>query len=150
LGQCFDKTTSTDDHYELFISPEVGKNGEELADKASTVNILETIAHELVHATVGNDHGHQGAFIGCAAAVGFIRPWRYTPAGEKMMGMIEQIVAKQGLFPAGAIKLLKKPQGKSLIKCECECGFKAYVTRKMMEEIGVPVCPVDFVVMECN
>ena len=151
LGQCVDKSNSKDDHYELFISPIAGANGEAEIDKAQTVNILETIAHELVHATVGNEHGHQGAFIGCAGKVGFNRPWKYTPAGELMLKVIEGIIAKQGLFPAGAIILGKKKQGKSLIKCQCEgCDYKAYITRKMLEENGTPVCPNDFEAMYCD
>lgn len=153
LGQCIDKGWSKDGHYELFISPEeITINGEQLIDKPLTINILETIAHELIHATVGNEHGHQGAFIGCAAAVGFNRPWRYTPAGEKMLKKIEEIIAKLGLFPAGTVMMMrKKTQGKSLIKCQCEgCDFTAYVTRKQLEANGTPICPNDFEAMLCE
>lgn len=152
LGQCVDRSMSKDDHFELFISPEVGSTGNLEVDKAATINILETIAHELCHATVGNQHGHQGAFIDCAAAVGFERPWRYTPAGEKMLSMINQILDNQGLFPAGAIVIPhKKTQGKALIKCQCEgCGYVAYVTRKNFEASGTPVCPNEFEAMGCE
>lgn len=150
LGQCFDKTNSKDNHYELFVSPEVGKNGEELVDQASTMNILETIAHELCHATVGNEHGHQGAFITIAQKVGFARPWRYTPSGDGMKLIINAIIAKQGLFPAGALMVRAKKQGKSLVKCNCECGFVAYITTKNLMEHGTPICPTDFIAMECE
>lgn len=150
LGVCYSPIASADGFYELFIFPEVGARGEELIDKASTINILETVAHELVHATVGNEHGHRGNFIVCAAAVGFVKPWRYTPAGDKIMQIIEQIIGKQGLFPAGAIKLPKK-QGKSLVKCQCEgCDYVAYITAKQLEKHGTPVCPTDFEAMWCE
>lgn len=150
LGQCFDKKASKDGFFELFISPIVGATGEVETDTKSTVNILETIAHEMVHASVGIDQGHQGQFITCAAAVGFVRPWRYTPAGERMLTIINTIIGKQGLFPAGAITLPRKKQGKSLIKCYCECNYVAYITMKNLEEHGTPICPNDFVAMECG
>lgn len=138
-GQCFDKVASKDGYYELFVSPEVGKNGEETVDRAATENILETIAHELCHATVGNEHGHQGQFITIAQAVGFARPWRYTPSGEGMKAIINTIIAQLGLFPAGALTLTKKKQGKSLFKCYCECGYASYITAKMMMDNGTPI-----------
>ena len=151
LGQCFDKINSADGHYELFISPQVGAKGESEADKLNTINILETIAHEMVHATVGNECGHRGAFVVCAAAIGFTKPWKYTPAGEKILNVINQIIAKQGLFPTGAIIPNKPKQGKSLIKCQCDqCDFKAYITYKMMEEHGTPICPNDRDIMYCE
>ena len=150
LGQCINKANSQDDHWELFISPIVGVSGDPEKDRLSTINILETIAHEMIHATVGLGCGHRGDFAVCAAAVGFTRPWRYTPAGDKMLAVIEQIVRQQGLFPSGGIKLPKK-QGKSLVKCTCEgCGYVAYITAKNLENVGTPICPDDREAMMCD
>jgi hypothetical protein len=68
-----------------------------------------------------------------------------------MLDRIETIIVQQGLFPTGAITLLKKPQGKSLVKCQCEgCDFVAYITAKQLERNGTPVCPNDFEAMWCD
>lgn len=66
LGICHGLEASQDGHYEIFINPE-------FTNADSTVEILETIAHELVHATV-NVSGHRGKFKACALAFGFLPP----------------------------------------------------------------------------
>ena len=45
---------------------------------------LETLAHELFDASVGNDEGHKGAFKACAQAIGFLPPMTSTPASPRL------------------------------------------------------------------
>lgn len=142
LGQCFNKLHSTDDHWEIFISP----------DYTNSVEILETIAHEMVHATVGTECGHRGKFKDCATAIGFEAPMTATPAGPIMLAFINDIIAKIGEFPAGTMNMaMRKKQATNLLKCECpDCGYIARVTAKWISSVGEPICPVDMIAMECK
>ncbi len=141
LGICHNEEWSADKHWEIFISP----------DYTDTKEILETIAHEMIHATV-KVPGHRGKFKECAIAVGFVAPFSYTPAGPKMLACIEAITAQIGEFPAGILSLAKrKKQATRLLKCECpDCGYLARVTAKWVDQVGAPICPVDEVQMVCD
>lgn len=141
LGQCFPREYSNDGHWEIFISP----------NYINSVEILETIAHELVHATV-EVPGHRGKFKDCALAIGFEMPMTFTPAGPRMLKVIEYIVASIGEFPAGDLNLLtRKKQATNLKKCECpNCGYIARVTMKWINKLGEPICPLDEIQMVCD
>src|SRR5262249_24776285 len=64
IGECWATEASSDRHAELFISPQ-------LTDAARIVDVL---AHELDHATVGTAAGHGKAFKQCALAIGLVGP----------------------------------------------------------------------------
>lgn len=114
--------------------------------------MLETIAHELVHATVGVEAGHKGKFRMCAEAIGFEGPMTTTPAGERMRYIIGEIVKKHGEFPAGALSVSdRKKQKTRFLKCECmDCGYIVRTTKMWIESSGTPICPTDMVRMECD
>lgn len=138
IGQCWPVEASTDGFYELFTSPEQGNE----------IDHLETIAHELVHATVGTKVGHRGPFKACAEAVGFIGPMTTTPAGPLMKKVCQNIVNSIGYFPAGALDITqRKKKATYLLKCQCpECGYTVRTTAQWLA-LGDPICPVDKVGM---
>lgn len=150
LGQCIHAIYSADNHTEIFLSP----------DYTNTVEVLETIAHEMIHATVEDPNpgegykavGHRGKFAMCALAIGFKAPMSSTPSDTKMLDFINGVVAKIGEFPAGRLNLTKrKKKGTYLLKCECsECGYIARVTAKWVEKSGAPICPTDQEEMVCE
>lgn len=141
LGQCMHCIHSADSHTEIFLSP----------DHRGTQEVLETIAHELIHATVeganpGPDYkpqGHKGKFKTCALAIGFKGPMTSTPADQKMLDIIKVITDKIGEFPAGVLSMVgRKKKATYLLKCECEtCGYVARVTAKWIDQAGTPICP---------
>ncbi len=150
LGQCIHAMYSGDSHAEVFLSP----------DYTDTNEILETIAHEMIHACVEitkdefeagvKPVGHKGKFATCALAIGFKGPMTSTPSDVKMQEFIKIIVAKIGEFPAGRLNLTKrKKKGTYLLKCECpDCGYVARVTAKWIDKAGTPVCPIDEIPMD--
>lgn len=152
LGQCIPNMYSADTHAEIFLSP----------DYSDTVEILETIAHEMIHATVEvtkdqfergvKPVGHRGKFAACALAIGFKGPMTSTPSDTKMDEFIKTIVARIGEFPAGRLNLTtRKKKSTYLLKCECnECGYVARVTAKWIESAGEPICPTDQEPMVCT
>src|SRR5215469_11455027 len=60
IGECWSTSASSDGHTEIFISPRL----------TESVRILDVLAHELDHATVGTDAGHGKAFKQCALKIG--------------------------------------------------------------------------------
>lgn len=139
IGQCWPDTVSFDGHYEIFSSPELSKE----------VDVLETIAHELIHATVGMAAGHKGLFKLCALDVGFVGPMASTPSGPKMTDAIKRIINSIGYYPAGKIDISqRKKKATYLLKCECpSCGYTVRTTARWLAE-GDPICPVDKIGME--
>ena len=150
LGQCFHAVHSADGHSEIFLSP----------DHRGTQEVLETIAHELIHATVENPNppegykpvGHKGTFKVCALAIGFKAPMASTPADEKMLDFCKLVTDKIGEFPAGVLSMAKrKKKATYLLKCMCEsCGYTARVTAKWIDKAGEPICPQDQEPMICE
>jgi hypothetical protein len=53
VGECWSTKASSDRHAELFISPELTEGA----------RILDVLAHELDHATVGTEAGHGKLFL---------------------------------------------------------------------------------------
>src|SRR6266478_6512610 len=52
IGECWSNTRSGDDHYEILISPVI----------ADSMRVAGILAHELIHASVGVEHGYKGPF----------------------------------------------------------------------------------------
>jgi hypothetical protein len=145
IGQCWSHEVSSDQHNEIFISPELGT-------KKGSVKILGVLAHELTHATVGIKAGHKAPFKRCALAVGLTGQMTATEEGPEFKEWATWHIERIGPYPAGTITLgMRKTQSTRLVKCECaECGYIARVTRKWIGTAGAPVCPTDNVMLSCE
>jgi hypothetical protein len=75
IGQCWDRASSEDGSYEIFISPELDH----------PVTILATLAHEMVHAIVGCDAGHKGEFPALCKKIGLVKPWTATSPSPELL-----------------------------------------------------------------
>lgn len=139
IGQCWDKSAATDKVAQIFISPR-------LKEDLGVDGVLSTLAHELVHAVIGCEEGHNKVFNKCRKAVGLTagNP-KNCGAGEEMLAEIKVWNAKLGDYPHAVLNPKGNPVKKQttrLIKCECgKCGYNVRVTRKWLDEIGAPLCP---------
>jgi hypothetical protein len=127
------------------VSPEITK-------PHNSLEIIGVLAHELVHATVGNDAKHGKLFKRCALAVGLAGKMTATHNGEQLRKWALAFVTKHGGIPAGALNYGKgrKVQTTRLRKCVCaECGYLARVTSKWLDDAGAPICPSDGEPLEC-
>lgn len=168
-GECWNKSTSADEHYSIFISPGEG----------STVQIAAILNHELIHAAVGLDQGHKGNFAKVMQATGMGRPftssvpaagfvewvqpfidelgeiphcpltWRQEGGRERRVkrdagGVVDlpQADEESGEAPeAGDESSRPKKQTTRLLKVECgQCGYTVRLTRKWLD-VGPPGCP---------
>ena len=137
IGECWAPSASSDQHFEVFISPAI----------RSGVEIVATLTHELVHASVGLAAGHGTPFKRCAQAVGLTGPMRATVIGVELAEWIDDFIRRAGPYPSGFLTDTKK-QTTRLARCEClMCGYLARVTRKWLSEAGSPICPTDLAPM---
>jgi hypothetical protein len=137
IGQCWSSSASRDKHFEIMVSPVI--------DDLTVV--AATLAHELVHAAVGLEHGHKGQFRKVALAIGLQGRMTATEAGDAFKRHLTEIVAAIGPYPharldANAQSSGPKKQASRLLKCECEeCGYTVRITRVWIEKVGLPCCP---------
>lgn len=137
IGECWAPFASTDKVSQIFISPY-------LVEPAAEQGVLSTLVHEVVHAVVGNEEGHNKVFGKCARAVGLEGKLTSTHAGEALVTQCKEWVKKLGPYPHAKLDSLKSPRKKQttrLVKAECECGYNVRVTRKWLDEVGAPICP---------
>jgi hypothetical protein len=133
IGECWSTEASSDRHAELFISPELTEGA----------RILDVLAHELVHATVGTSAGHGKPFKQCALKIGLRGPMRATSAGPEFAEWTEALFKRIGPYPAGYLTDSPK-QGTRMLRCQCSaCGYIARVSEKWLALAGPPICPSD-------
>ncbi|HEY1864535.1 MAG TPA: transcription elongation protein SprT [Roseiarcus sp.] len=133
IGECWAPSASSDQYFEMFVSPAIG----------SGVEIIGTLTHELVHASVGVATGHRAPFKRCAHMVGLKGPMRATVIGVELGDWIDDFIHRAGPYPSGFLTDSKKQTTRGL-RCECQaCGYLARVSRKWLDLVGPPICPTD-------
>jgi hypothetical protein len=89
IGECWEDYRSADGHSEIFIHPQL----------ADPMRVAGTLAHELIHAAVGDECGHRGPFRKLALAIGLEGNMTETDEGDTFNQMMSQILAKVGPYP---------------------------------------------------
>lgn len=135
IGQCWKTATALDGRAHIFVSPLLH----------DPVEVLEVLAHELVHAVDDCEHKHRGPFAKMARAIGLEGKLTATHAGPELRLWLEQIAAELGDYPhAGLVPETKpKTQSTRMRKVECPaCGYIVRTTAKWLA-VGVPTCPCE-------
>lgn len=132
LGECWPSDNSEDDHFEVFITPM----------RHDSVVVSGILVHELIHAAVGCDCGHRGAFRTVALTLGLEGKMTETSVGEKLESLLQDHVERLGPYPHASLSLSEKPpQSTRMKKIECpECGYMVRASQKWID-VGVPTCP---------
>jgi hypothetical protein len=137
IGQCWGAESSRDGQYEIFVTPAL--------DRTDSARILDILAHEMVHAVVGLECSHKGAFRTCAHAIGLEGKMTATVAGATLKKTLDAYVAGVGPCPHGALSAMTKAgkQGTRLLKAVCPtCGYTVRITKKWVNEAGAPYCGI--------
>src|SRR5947199_8423755 len=74
IGQCFAPSVCKDGKPQIFISPRLSES----------IEVLGTLLHELVHASVGCHYGHRKEFSQAARHVGLSGPPTATMVGDTL------------------------------------------------------------------
>ena len=135
IGEHWNDRLSEGGFDEILISPFISKS----------VQVLGVLIHELVHAVVGSQEGHNNVFRKCAIAVGLTGKMTATTESEWLERELEKWIEVNGEYPHK--KLLepsnKKKQSTRLLKAECPTGgeYKFRITRTIVDNYGLPECP---------
>lgn len=132
LGECWTEANSADGHFEIMISPVLD----------DPMRVAGVLAHELVHATVGTEHGHKGPFAKLARSIGLEGRTTATTEGEAFRQTLGPILEAVGPYPHAQVSKARTSQGTRLIKLQCPtCPYTVWITRKWLDEVGTPDCP---------
>lgn len=134
IGECWKAKASADETtHHIFINPRLD----------DAVEVLATLAHEMIHAADDGESGHKGAFTRCARDIGLAGKPTATFASEEFAEFARRVAAKVGRYEHHALVPLsqKKKQGTRMLKLEAPCcGYVARTTRRWLD-VGVPSCP---------
>ncbi len=134
IGECWPEAASADGRCQIFISPLL----------SDSTDVLAILAHELVHATVGNKEKHNKVFKRCATAIGLEGKMTATTPSDAFRNWATDCLNVIGQYPHPLLTPSLngiKPQSTRLVKCECpSCGMVVRTTRKWLDAVGAPVC----------
>lgn len=139
IGECFFTEASNDKHFEIFISPELGKGSQH-----GNHPIMEVMTHEICHTIAGYKAAHKKPFKIIATTVGLEGKMTSTTPGPKLLELIAAFESVNGPYPAGALsRSMIKKKATYMLKCACPaCDYVVYTTAKHLAK-GDPICPVD-------
>jgi hypothetical protein len=109
MGQCWHPDAAADHQPQVFISP--------IMDVA--VPVLDTLAHELVHAS--GQWNHRKGFRTVAVSIGLQGPMRSTVAGPALQARLAAIADRLGLYPHSALTPATPRRGSRLRLYHCQC-----------------------------
>ena len=134
LGQCVPRSWSKANINEIMIMPTVDDSEQ----------VIDTLAHELVHAVDDNKSGHGAGFRKICLAVGLngSSQMRYACAGDELKQTITEIVKDIGLYPHSELQIHKrKRQTTRMLKVSCtECNFSYRTSRKNIGMMANTIC----------
>ena len=133
IGECWGVESSEDKSFQVFISP-VLREG---------VEVGATLVHELVHTAVGIECKHRKPFTTAAKAIGLEGKATATVAGSALIERLKELIAELGEYPHARLVASKKPKTQStrMLKVTCkECGCVVRMTRKWLDDAGLPTC----------
>lgn len=122
IGQCFPPSVCTDGTPQIFISPRLSES----------LEVLGTLLHELIHASVGCQFGHRKEFSQAARLVGLVGPPTATTVGDDLRSRLQSYIERVGPYPHAAIRVTPKEKTGSrlrLYQCGCEPPIKVRVAR---------------------
>ena len=134
IGECWDKSTSSDAHAEVIISMRLD----------DPLRVLDVLVHEDVHVIVGNACGHKGPFAKLARQVDLQGKLTATVAGPELLKKLKVISKELGAYPHKKINAVQNrtKQTTRMIKCVCpDTGYVVRTTQKWIDEYGPPYGP---------
>lgn len=130
IGECWSHRCSGDKTYEIIVSLYL----------SDAVQVIGVLIHEVVHATVGVEQGHNAVFGRCARAVGLTGKLTATTETPELRTTIEQWVKDDlGTYPHAKLDGARghKKQSTRLLKMvcdDCECIIRT--TQTWIDEYG--------------
>lgn len=131
IGQAWSEKASADSVKEIIISVYLD----------DPIKVIGVLVHEVIHVTIGNEHGHKKPFVDAMALVGLCGKPTATDETEELKAAAAEWVKVLGPYPGAKLDGLDlKKQSTRLILMECDkrggCGLKIRTTRKWLDMHG--------------
>lgn len=129
IGQAWTNECSADNVHEIIISLWLD----------DPIKVLGVLIHEVIHVTVGVEHGHKKPFTDCMKEVGLCGKATATEETPELVEQLKVWVKELGQYPHAKLDGLKKEKKQStrLLKMECgACGCVIRTTQKWVDEHG--------------
>lgn len=137
IGQCWSMSVSEDGHPHVFLHPELPEDAKLKGGKRDAhCTVLPVLVHELVHAAVGTECGHKGAFVRLARELGLEGKPTATFAGVELLGRLDKLRKKLGPYPHAVLKAGERKRQATrmkLMECGCKPPRKLRVSRQQAE-----------------
>ena len=134
IGECWKACAAADEvTHHIFINPRLD----------DVVEVVATLAHEMVHAADDGEHKHKGPFVKAVRDLGLEGKPTATVAGGAFAEWARGLDAKIGSYPHVALVPIAatKKQGTRMLKVACpEDGYTIRTTQKWLD-VGLPSCP---------
>lgn len=134
IGECWKAKASEDEAtHHIFINPRL----------TDIVEVVATLAHEMVHAADDGEHKHKGVFVKAVRDLGLEGKATATVAGAGFAEWARGLDTTLGTYPhTGLVPLMvEKKQGTRMLKLEAACcGYVVRTTQKWID-VGLPACP---------
>jgi hypothetical protein len=140
IGQCFAQEVCADGVSQIFVSPRI----------SDSIQVLGTLLHELLHASVGCQYGHRKEFSQAAKRVGLVGPPTATDVGPELRPVLWAFVERVGLYPHAPIIVQQKPKTGSrlrLYECRCDPAVKVRAGRDDLQAVCLE-CECPFTLVE--
>jgi hypothetical protein len=98
IGQCWSTKASADKVNQIFISPGL----------SDSVEVLDTLMHELVHAVDDCQNKHGPVFKKMALKLGMKGPMRSAGAGPELKIKLEKMATSLGTYPHAKLNVPRK------------------------------------------
>lgn len=147
IGQWWSPESSKDKKGTIFVCPTI----------EDSVEVLDVLSHELVHAVCGEKHkkaGHGPVFKALALKIGLEGKMTHARAGKTLLKELKGIAKKLGPIPHSKLNLEKGPtkkQSTRMLKMECSiCKYICRASKTVILEKGTVICPLDNIPMDAE
>ncbi len=144
LGECWNKTASSDETFEIFLTANLGNT--------DSLLILSTLVHEQLHAYDGNKNGHKAPFQHLCKLVGLeggrtnkaAHSFTATKASPELQAQLTDIIQTIGDIPhakmaANLSGKKKQTNRQKLVECK-SCGFKFRASQSAIDSMIYTEC----------
>jgi hypothetical protein len=145
IGQCFNRAWNEEGDPSIFISPVL----------KGAMDLLACLTHEMIHAWDDCASGHRGPFAQAFRKIGMAGKATEIGFGDELHVIFQEIAAELGKYPHGKLSnggqtaAPKRDTNRQLLAACAERPdgvdikqvYKVRMTRKWMDEVGMPICP---------
>lgn len=136
IGVCCPEIYSDGNFTEIFIDPKT----------SDSLRVLDILAHELIHAIIGNGKGHGREFQKIMNDIDLVPPAKATTVGPRLKEKLIEIVKEIGEYPHKKYEIYRlprvTPEAEKRQSWICKMRHYEISVKNKYSKAMVPVCPI--------